>query len=281
MAILYFSDVLKKVGIDPAKVKLIRHAIKGAECKPCYEKGFLWEYTRVQKKSFAKGYDYWAVFIGDAGTQARFYGLYRSNGFVPAEPELMPAEFPYPDWFTGEKAYFNLEPVPLLQEYEERLIIEWGTSTKSWHQKGTVEKPVLSIQERPVDAFCGYENLILSFDRLRQIVENQPVYEAWHTALKSVKAVYLIVDMVSGQQYVGSAYGNDGLLGRWTEYIKTKHGGNKMMRKLLQDDPERYHAFQFSILQVLPKTVTPDEALQCEMLYKQKLLTREFGLNEN
>ena len=31
MAILYFSDVLKKVGIDPAKVKLIRHAIKGPE----------------------------------------------------------------------------------------------------------------------------------------------------------------------------------------------------------------------------------------------------------
>ena len=27
MAILYFSDVLCRVGLDPAKVKLIRHAL--------------------------------------------------------------------------------------------------------------------------------------------------------------------------------------------------------------------------------------------------------------
>ena len=27
MAILYFSDILKKVGLEPVKVKLIRHAL--------------------------------------------------------------------------------------------------------------------------------------------------------------------------------------------------------------------------------------------------------------
>ncbi len=27
MAIFYFSDVLRKVGLDPSKVKLIRHAL--------------------------------------------------------------------------------------------------------------------------------------------------------------------------------------------------------------------------------------------------------------
>lgn len=281
MAILYFSDVLKKVGIDPAKVKLIRHSVASDQFKPCYEKGMIWEYTRVQNPSFSKGYDYWAVFISAQGTLARFYGLYKADGCVPAEPELMPQGFPHEDWFDGINGFFNLEPVDLLKEYENKLFIEWGGGTLAWHQKGTTEKEIVAIQADEKKIFAGYETLVLSFDELEEIIKEEVAYEAWHTALKSVKAVYLIVDMVSGQQYVGSAYGNDGLLGRWTEYIKTKHGGNKMMRKLLQDAPERYHAFQFSILQVLPKTVTPDEALQCEMLYKQKLLTREFGLNEN
>lgn len=281
MAILNFSDILVKVGLDPAKVKLIRHAIKGKECKPCYEKGLIWEYTRIQDRNFAKGYDYWAVFLGDTGTLARFYGLYKADGFVPAVQELMPAEFPYPEWFTGEKGYFNLESTTLLKEYENRLVIDWGTSTTSWHQKGTIEKPVMTIQERATEDFSGYENLVLSFDRLKEIIENQTAYESWHTALAAVKGIYLIVDKISGRQYVGSAYGNDGILGRWKEYVRTKDGGNQKIKQLLAEYPDRYHAFQFSILQILPKSTSDESVIQCEKLYKEKLLSREFGLNHN
>ena len=36
MAILYFSDVLKKVGLDPSKVKLIRHALSDRGFRECY-----------------------------------------------------------------------------------------------------------------------------------------------------------------------------------------------------------------------------------------------------
>ena len=39
MAILYFSDVLCRVGLDPAKVKLIRHALTDPGFKACYNKG--------------------------------------------------------------------------------------------------------------------------------------------------------------------------------------------------------------------------------------------------
>ncbi len=37
MAILYFSDVLKKVGLKSAKVKLIRHALTVKGFKACYD----------------------------------------------------------------------------------------------------------------------------------------------------------------------------------------------------------------------------------------------------
>lgn len=281
MAILNFADILQKVGIDPERVKMIRHSLTSEQFIPCYEKGMIWEYTRTQKRNFAKDFDYWAVFIGDAGTMARFYALYKVDGFVPATPEIMPVGFPHVDWFTGEFGYFNLEHVDLLQEYEDRLIIDWGRGTLAWHQSGSLEKPVVAIQSHGAEVFSGYENLILSFDQLNTIINNRPVYESWHTALEAVKAVYLIVDTVSGQQYVGSAYGDDGLLGRWKAYIDTRDGGNKKIKELLRKEPERYHKFQFSILQILPKSTSNESVRQCEALYKNKLLSREFGMNDN
>lgn len=54
-------------------------------------------------------------------------------------------------------------------------------------------------------------------------------------ALSGVKAVYLILDTKNGQQYVGSAYGDGGLLERWKCYADTFHGNNKLMKELICD----------------------------------------------
>ena len=108
------------------------------------------------------------------------------------------------------------------------------------------------------------------------------VYEAWHTALSSIYAIYLIVDKETGKQYVGSAYNvENGLLGRWSCYVSTLHGGNKRMEELIREHPERYHNFQFSILQILPKTLEQNAVTEIENRYKKKLLSKEFGLNDN
>ena len=37
MAILNFSDVLKNVGLDPKRVKLIRHSLGDKAFKKCYD----------------------------------------------------------------------------------------------------------------------------------------------------------------------------------------------------------------------------------------------------
>lgn len=108
-----------------------------------------------------------------------------------------------------------------------------------------------------------------------------PAYSDWQAALKSIYGIYLIVDKESGKQYVGSAYGKEGILQRWTKYVKTGHGDNKKMIDLLKEDPYRYKSFQFSILQVLPSNLTNDEVIEVENKYKDKLLTRKFGLNDN
>ena len=281
MAILYFSDVLRKVGLDPAKVKLIRHALTDKGFKSCYDKNMVLEYTRQQKSGFSKNYDYWCVFISGKGTLAKLFACYKVGNSVPDTSDVMPKDFPHPEWFQGENAYFDLEHIDLLKDYEGRLMIDWGNSARMWHQKGTTEKPIVAIQADEKKVFSGFENLILTYDELKEIVENPTIYEAWHTALSSVNAIYLIVDRETGKQYVGSAYGKDGLLGRWSCYVNSLHGNNKLMKELICAYPERYHHFQFSILQILPKTVTDDEVIQTESLYKKKLLTVPFGMNDN
>ena len=53
--------------------------------------------------------------------------------------------------------------------------------------------------------------------------------------MAAVNAVYLIVDTKTGDRYVGSTYGYDGLLGRWSVYVATGgHGNNKGMISRLQ-----------------------------------------------
>ena len=106
MAILYFSDVLRKVGLDPARVKLIRHALTDKGFKSCYDINMVLEYTRQQKKGFSKNYDYWCVFISGKGTLAKLFACYKVGDSVPDTLDVMPKGFPHPDWYQGENAFF-------------------------------------------------------------------------------------------------------------------------------------------------------------------------------
>lgn len=90
MALLSFSDILVKAGLDPKRVKLIRHALSDKDFKVSYDKNMVLEYTRIQSLSFSQNYDYWCIFISDKSTHARFAGCYRVCGSVPNTPDVMP-----------------------------------------------------------------------------------------------------------------------------------------------------------------------------------------------
>ena len=125
----------------------------------------------------------------------------------------------------------------------------------------------------------GYEKVLLTYNELKEIVENTTDYELWQTALSAINAVYLIVDMETGSQYVGSAYGKDGL--RWRFYVDSLHGNNKLMKDLICNHPDRYKHFQFSILQILSKSTPDEEIIHAEALWKKKLCSVQFGMNDN
>ena len=180
-------------------------------------------------------------------------------------------------------SFFDLQYVDLLKEYEGKLVIDWGGSARMWHHKATTEKPIVAIESKNQKPFVGFENLILSFDELKEVVENDTDYELWQAAMAAVNAVYLIVDTKTGDRYVGSTYGYDGLLGRWSIYVATGgHGNNKGMISHLKSVNHSCHDLQFSVLQVLSKALPDNQIIDAETLWKKKLLTYEpFGMNQN
>jgi len=280
---LYLSTLLKSAGLDLAKTRLIRHSLNDVHFSKCYTSGFLREYTSAQSnKGFADKYDYWVVFVSSAGTSARFEKCYKRTGSHPSVWEDYPEGFPYrDDELELNPLHYELEETTIMSDLEQRLIIDWGKGALSWQQSALNEKPVLAIQSTPKMQFYGFEGICLSFRELEDIISDSILYQDWHVALSSVYAIYLIVDTINGKQYVGSAYGNGGLLSRWNCYVKEKHAGNKRMKEALILDPFRFEKFQFSILQILPKTITADEAIRIESLFKNKLKSIEFGMNDN
>ena len=81
--------------------------------------------------------------------------------------------------------------------------------------------------------------------------------------------------------YVGSAYGREGILGRWLQYASSGHGGNSLLMDAINNNRYGPKSFRFTILQTLPKTQTKNEVIAQENLYKNKLGSRAFGLNKN
>ena len=204
---------------------------------------------------------------------------------MPDTPDVCPAGLPDCEAkeYNCEKAFFDLEYIDLLKEYEGKLVIDWGASARMWHQKATTEKPIVAIESKNQKAFVGFENLILSFDELKEVVENDTDYELWQTAMSAVNAGYLIVDTKSGDRYVGSTYGYDGLFGRWSVYVATGgHGNNKGMISHLKSEKHSCHDLQFSVLQIISKALPDNQIIDAETLWKKKLLTYEpFGMNQN
>ncbi len=112
----------------------------------------------------------------------------------------------------------------LFEDLKDRVIIEWGKSTRAWAQ-WLRDKEVLEVLPKGhVRPFPGYLDFVINYEDLRSVCLNSSANAEWHRALSSVAGVYLIMDQVSGLQYIGSAYGKDGILGRWMNYARNGHG---------------------------------------------------------
>lgn len=278
-----FQDLLVNKGIDLERTKLIRHNLSSPIVAENLARGYLNFYQSIQLPNRFKNCDFIISFLGTEGTNGIFKGCYRIIGTCPYDRSALPTDFVPDDDMDDGCVIFKLEPMAVLSELIDRLEIDWGKSTRGWCQNGTTGKEIISIKP-PVSeiSFVSYDKVILPFQTLQTIVNNHAMYREWENRLSAVAGIYLITDTKTGKHYVGSASGEQGgIWGRWMEYAKTKHGGNKRLVELITADADYCNNFQFSILEVFPIKRDRREVLEYEQLYKRKLGSIQFGLNDN
>lgn len=278
---LTLHRIFEIYGLKPANIKLVRHSNKQIQIRDSFtntpDRFEMYQSFQAPNR-FGKAKRI-AVFGPYHKTTGLFLGLWDINGCVRNSDfdegtKAILKKFDLPEAWFNDADLYNLQKNPVLDDLSERLVIEWGRATVSWVQ--SKDKDVVEIKPpKSIGDFQSYSLVDLCITDLKNIIEFPASNQTWVTALSSVNGIYLIKDKKSGKLYVGSAYGKNGIYGRWSNYALNGHGGNKELKKLDTDN------FQFSVLEILPATMTADDAIECENRWKKKLGTREFGLNEN
>lgn len=268
--ICYLNELIaiKTNFFENKKIKLVRHKDNRKEYRDLIkDRELLIEYQKSQDKEVFSKIDYIISFVGQEGTKALFFGVFKINGVKKREKDFL----------------YNIEEVDILTEFIGRVIIDWGSATIKWDQYyDRNPKEVLEILPKGyLGNFPGLTNFVLEFEELRKLITNPDANKDWKNHLSSVNGIYLILDKTTGNQYIGSANGNGGIWQRWTEYIKTRTGGNKILIDLCRDDKNYHKNFQFTILQTLPSNITQKEIIKIENLYKKKFGSKFYGLNAN
>lgn len=177
---------------------------------------------------------------------------------------------------------YEYEDIDIYQKYVGRIIIRFKNDCQTMVRLGESVMEKCEIEEilprvYDNDVFPGYNNVNVSWLSLKALITK----DGWRTALCNLKGVYLLTDTETGKRYVGSAYGQDMILGRWEEYIRTGHGGNKLLKKLEFDYIKEN--FRFTILETFGQNTSDETIIARESYWKEVLLTRneKFGYNDN
>lgn len=279
------SELLASRGFvpDPKRVKLVRHKDSRLDLEALRSAGWFETYQQFQAKPVFDGCDQIVAFIGEDGFDSRFVGIYGVGVRSTADQSLLPECCPHPEWAAPGNLYYPLQKRSGFEDLEDRVVVDWGNAALAWHQWFT-DRSVLEIrpQGRALPPFRDYLRVHLRFSHLVHLAAQPGAHRDWVAGLSAVGAIYLIVNGLTGEQYVGSATGNGGLWQRWCEYAKSGgHAGNLRLKAACAESTGCPAAFKFSILETFSRNLAREEALSLEAFFKQKLGTRAFGLNAN
>lgn len=212
---LEINELINNRGLSrTAKVKLVRQADKRVPLLDDYKfeiDKFLTYQCEKSKPIFHKC-DCIVSFLVEQGKKSRFIGVFKINGYW-----ILP----------NKKFYYEISEISGFEDLKERVIVDWVSSPKAWHQliNKVEEKPIIEILPDKTfrnKAFTDYLEFVLDFSELKNIINNPDSFRDLHLMLSAVKGIYLILDKKTGDKYIGCAYNKgDGILGRWREYVKT------------------------------------------------------------
>jgi hypothetical protein len=227
--------------------------------------------------------EYFVTFIPFPGG-VRFLWVKRVIGAVERRVAMKP-EYPFQEHYEMDGVTFDLERIPAFNDYEGRAIFDWNRGLRGydvWHDRTRPNQLIELLSPDALSGFRGYAQTFLSIHELRQLTARPDRNLDWRSALAAVSGVYLITDMSDGALYVGSAYGLDGLLARFTTYAAGPgHGNNALLRRRLTEFPNAIDTWRWSILEAMPIDATANEVIAREQFQKIRLGSRAFGLNAN
>lgn len=211
-----------------------------------------------------------------------FSGLYRNHGGrkvtraeIAADPEVQWLhqtfgafrELDQADWTHW--TMFNLVLDDRMRDLQGRLLIDVRLTQSYVRLAENLDAPVLALHAS--SAFDAeppsWREICLSAGMLRALPT------AWADRLREWRGIYLIVDQSDGARYVGAAYGEENLLGRWQEHVAGVHG---ITAGLSDRDPSE---FRFSILERVSPDALAAEVVALEQTWMERLDTVRFGLN--
>lgn len=287
-----FNDLLQKEEIDPASVLIMRHRPSDPLLRKALRRLALEDEASFidyqsshgpRTEAALKRVKFIASFVADGSNRALFVGLFRITGTQIVEgsrwlenPTLRSLvdlevreqrERVEVTWFEQERV------LSFYPQWTGRLSVAWPPPERAWFRRAERNTlPIVAIHEEQalVPRLADWDQLVFGWRELNDLPRRHAdLLESW-------RGIYLIKDISDGLCYVGSAYGQDNLLGRWLGYGRSGHGGNLLLRGRAAEN------FQFSILERLAETADPRQVVARENTWKTRLSTRApHGLNAN
>lgn len=290
---LYLKDILK---IDPQIIpnsKIVLNMTLGKGEKSCID-----AWLESDKDNRDVKFSFWSNY----GKQKNFqmgnivFGFARLNGFTNRYLLITVSKIT----FVPENDHCSYEPLPEYNGYLGRVIIEVekGNAFARYvfnlsRYVGKCEVIQILQTEYGSTPFPGYANASFDFRTLKRNID----YDEWKYPLSSVNGVYLIFDSSNGKKYIGSAYGSQGIYGRWKNYLDSgfddleEESGiyypNKQLKHIV-NNPEKgmsyiQNNFIYTILEVMPYNSDKDSVIHREQYWKHVMHTinSPYGYNSN
>ncbi|MBY5987572.1 GIY-YIG nuclease family protein [Roseovarius atlanticus] len=291
---LTFNDILDWSDIDVAGVSLMLHNTTAQPLRSmlpylAHERRDLFEpYMRLhsdQAGAALKNRPNVAVFIPIREGCFLFEGLYAVSGWhmrptreIYADPAYQEIAATFGDPATDpetniarrdQQEVFQLRLEDSMQSLRGRIIVgsPGGRNYVRIAANTPLEIVAISDSHQLVAPPPGWREFLVTGAFLRALPT------AWADLLRQWRGIYLITDQADGARYVGSAYGNDNLLGRWQTHVRRERG---VTAELRHRDPLN---FQFSILERVSPDAPVEEVTSLEQNWMRRLDTKQHGLN--
>lgn len=288
---LRFNHILQNEGLEPTEVAVILHTPKepklrrhmpllareSPELFEAYQASHSANVTATLRKR-----QYLASFVEMGDGSLILAGIYRNLGVRTRSSTELLAEHAVRaliDEFgaykeldanpAGEWPWFTFQVTDFLAAYVGRLRIAPRLTQTYVRLAEKLDAEIVAIERKNVlDApMPPWEKVILSGAEVRNLPKD------WVKVLQGWRGVYLIEDQSTGGRYVGSAYGEDNLWGRWRDHVAQDKGITARLKLL---DPKN---FQFSILERVVENCPPEDVIRLERNWIERLDTIKNGLN--